>query len=310
MTKMMSEKGERKLRTRLEGLLGEPLKDAMWALLKDENHVRPVLDGEEEVGTLLATARRYLAAARDLPPPRKRGLRGVDSLQSSPTQAYEALARSRAIAALLIPYADAHDGVRAFRSARLRAKRGKVQLLFLPDVPAWLSKQSITVLGALKKLKASLAKDFLWSEEQAEAFVLAGAVPEYIPVRFDVESRKPAVLTRIRLEIDPAVPPEALMEIYRVVRREVIVRRPRMLGLNTIALAQFAAELKIFGHDLKGMTLLEEWNRQVPGNTRQLPGNTREWRYEPSEIRNFSRDVAAAQRRLLEPEYRTDGGVS
>ncbi len=150
--------------------------------------------------------------------------------------------------------------------------------------------------SCLRDIQTMLAQKYMWSQQDALRFVLAGTVPE-IPryaASVTLGDTYPS-LTRINVSVHISVSPNELAKVYRDLRRKVArfdemcgnapaKRRNRPMSEKHLALAAFA-------HAHQGETgreKLEAWNAQHP-----------EWKYNPNNIKNFQRDLLLARRRLL-----------
>lgn len=141
-------------------------------------------------------------------------------------------------------------------------------------------------LERLRWLSGKLAEEYGWTEAEATVFVLAGAIPEIIPMTFTFQSKRLAALSRIVLTVDPTLSPKEVAEFYRRIRQHVLPGRHRELSEKHMQLALFAANRS----EETWSDKMAEWNRT----------HAAEWKYE--EVANFSHDCLQARRRLLRSE--------
>jgi len=135
----------------------------------------------------------------------------------------------------------------------------------------------------LKGLAEQLSRRFLWQEAWAVDFLLADLTPPIYELTYAVDEQEVRALTRVRLEIDPTLPPRVVAEVYKEVRSQYFGGRHRSMTPKHLELARFWAAAP------EGRTwraLREEWNRLHPN-----------WAYQRNE--NFARDCAQARKRLL-----------
>jgi len=144
------------------------------------------------------------------------------------------------------------------------------------------------LLDHLRRISLWLSLKYRWTEAQATTFVLTGRVPEISLVlgRVSVANQMP-VCTRIKLEIDPAASPKAVMARYKKIRNKVIPGRFRAQESKHLRLALFFSDPDESGTWLERM---RRWNEQHPGE-----------QYE--EVRLFARDCSTAYKRLIEPGW-------
>jgi hypothetical protein len=148
-----------------------------------------------------------------------------------------------------------------------------------------------SILEQLRVLSVRLSAQYSWSEGQATAFVLTGHAPWISAAQASIAPRAISALTRITLQLDPALTPHEVAEEYRRARRYVVPGRYRELSPKHLWLALFAALRQ------PGTTwaqLMSEWNR-----TMQEAHPT--WTYE--QATNFGRDCGKAIEHLMRPGY-------
>lgn len=152
-------------------------------------------------------------------------------------------------------------------------------------------------MGVLEDLideAESLAAEFHWDVEDATVFLLTDIEPDVSDIRINL-SLNPAVssLSRITLEIDPALRADRVAEAYRQARRQLVPGRVRPQSERHLYLAAF--EVK-GSRDTKGSELMKKWN-----DTCKREGWPENWPY--TQVTNFLRDVKKARERLLHPPY-------
>ncbi len=149
----------------------------------------------------------------------------------------------------------------------------------------------------LRELGDQLERKFGWSVQAACRFVLCGSAPFMAPIRVkELSERDPWVASRVVISIDPTVSPVELAEAWREIRGKV--RAPKPITEKHLDLAVWAAEQGKSTWEAESddpgpswTTLMSRWNRAKPNMTYSV-------------VTNFSRDVRAAQDRLLNPGKR------
>ena len=139
-------------------------------------------------------------------------------------------------------------------------------------------------LYQLHRLATSLAHDFHWTEAEAVMFVLTADVPPVEPAESEIQWSMTPCLSRITIEIDPALSPRQVYELYKRLRSKVLDGRYRNLSQKHTILAGFTATFS----ELKLADQIREWNRHHS-----------RWVYE--RVTNFGRDAKKACERLLAP---------
>lgn len=165
-----------------------------------------------------------------------------------------------------------------------------------PPSPAWPGR-----LERLRLLGHELEDRFGWSAQAARLFVLTGAVPFIAPLRARfVQSMGLPAVSRVVLTVDPTMSPVELANQWRRLRGKV--RSPKPISAKHLELAVWAADRgrrEWLEHDPEDgprptwKDLMTTWNREHPEESYTAPTN-------------FSRDVRAAQDRLLNPRTRGD----
>lgn len=150
-----------------------------------------------------------------------------------------------------------------------------------------------SVLDELRKLSEQLATWYGLRADQAARFVLTGELVPWMPVQVGVRGGlHPTHETAwVTLRVEPWVPAETVLRVYRDVQRRLLGRDNRPVGDRSLALLRFVTEQGEVWTDLTWPAAMERWNRDHP-----------EWRYETD--RRFARDVKRAQQVLLFPKYR------
>lgn len=165
----------------------------------------------------------------------------------------------------------------------------EVRLLSWVGGQGWVRRKAVAaagVLNTLHELAVHLARRYGWHEAKCTTFVLTGQVPVLSPIRYRVSYHGGSVYerARIRLEVDPGVSPDRLVDVYRKVRRGVSPRRRRPLSPKIADLVSF-----ILGHPAGSWEARRKiWNEEHP-----------DWRYDHR--RSFSRDFHRAVASLFRP---------
>ncbi len=159
----------------------------------------------------------------------------------------------------------------------------------LPGV-RWVQHISVHAGGVLDELwgiSEALVRGYGWKPDQAVVFVLCGITPYMPGLQLDaIYAGGCAAASRIRLTIDPLVPPREVTATYSRLRQRILQGRYRPLSEKHMRLALFAAQ-----HKLPGVTWAEVmslWNAEHEADT-----------YAQETI--FARDAVAARRRVLAP---------
>ena len=147
----------------------------------------------------------------------------------------------------------------------------------------------VTAGGVLEKLLAvcgRLEEKYGWSQAQASAFVVSGAIPRIDPISGWVRRRSPfAASSRAVLEVDPRMHPDTVAAAYRQLRRDFYGGKSR----NYTEISKKRARLAVFvaarnrGHTWD--EIRRKWNNQES-----------DWSY--PELPQFIRDARNAYRRL------------
>jgi hypothetical protein len=139
-------------------------------------------------------------------------------------------------------------------------------------------------LHRLHRLATSLVHHFHWSEAEAVMLVLTDEVPSVEPAKCQARWSQVPCLSRITIEVDPALSPRQVEALYRTVRGQLLEGRYRNLTQKHALLAGFTSTLR----DLKLADQMRKWNAQY-----------HRWTYEL--VTNFGRDAKKARDRLLAP---------
>ena len=134
-------------------------------------------------------------------------------------------------------------------------------------------------LGRLKLIASVLHHRYLWTEEEAVGFLLAGTIPS--PFFGCVTIRRLPGHPRVTIEVDPRVRGSEVLRLYKWTRDPGTIK-PRSLSEVHMELAVFAAE-RNDGREWR--RVLEEWNEVRPHS-----------RY--TELSNFTRDCRQAFERI------------
>lgn len=140
------------------------------------------------------------------------------------------------------------------------------------------------VLDRLRVISEVLAARFGWQEAEAVTFVLSGKAPT-VPLAKVESSLSLPYGSRIRIDVDPTVPPQRLLKLYRNARAHALGGRHRAMSDKHLELARFL-HFKPSDDRSSWRELMNEWNE----------ANDPRWKYE--DARNFRRDATSALSRL------------
>jgi len=152
---------------------------------------------------------------------------------------------------------------------------------------------SQSVLGELQRLGARLAERYGWQEGQAVWFLLTDQVPWVSPGSWRLASRFAPFAVRpvVVMEVEPWLPPAAVMDAYRRIQRQLGLGRN--VGEKALALVSFLADhmaVRLAGEPRLEFPpwrkLMVAWNESHPDQ-----------RYE--DVRRFARDCRAALERVV-----------
>lgn len=178
-------------------------------------------------------------------------------------------------------------------SVEMRVSREAWKLLAYPGEDGRLAHVRAapgSVLGHLQKVGSRLARRYPWQEAEAVWFVLTGVPPFVSPATWRVSCRATPLFTRavLTLEVEPWVPPKAVMEGYRRIQERLGIRKG--VGAKAVALVDFLAQqVRVHQTDMElpsWSELMALWNEAHP-----------EWKYE--DLRHFARDCKAALDRVV-----------
>lgn len=145
-------------------------------------------------------------------------------------------------------------------------------------------------LERLKALCLELADKYGWAEEMSTITILTTLSPVIDPCTATIIRSEVPCLTRIRIDVDPNVPPEQVAEAFRKKRSELKSRWHR-LSLKHMALAKFTIH---FG-ELSGKERWERWNDRFHQFGDPQFSN---WAYHPRlPIAHFTKEEKQAIRR-------------
>lgn len=310
---------DRQLRSAVDKRLSRPVDDHAWALASEYGYVAEALDGAMDVAALARQVRHAVALLSGPGTP-------VEPVVPKSERRTIGQTRDRAVSDLIAVHARTRPDVQTFRAANLRG-----DLLRLEDVEAWVLGQlpddrpagvnrwpllaygtsgwrtiartrvpPNTDAGHLAPITQDLHRTFLWTEDQATAFVLTDSIPVVPAIRGTYTARGPlSVLSRITMTIDPMATPREVMEAYSHQRQRAIGvgRKPKSLSKKHLALAVFAAERA----DDDWPELLRAWNKAAKDLAARNSESTEKWTYRTAGLGNFKRDALTARDRLLHP---------
>jgi hypothetical protein len=180
-------------------------------------------------------------------------------------------------------------------NAEVTATEPPALLEWLPPDSSFVESVPIPIQGGtldqVKWTAGVLKIAYLWPEAQAVVFLLTGLVPVIHTARVGlVKTWNVPALTRIKLDLDPALRPSEVSRLYSAVKSRIVQKqRERTLSPKHLELAAFAAENGV------GKTysqLRELWNAEC--RRRHRP----DWAYRGS-VPHFGKDCKRAQDRLL-----------
>jgi hypothetical protein len=152
---------------------------------------------------------------------------------------------------------------------------------------------SQSVLGELRRLASRLAERYGWQEGQAVWFLLTDRTPWVSPGSWRLASRFAPFAVRpvVVMEVEPWLPPAAVMDAYRRIQRQLGLGRN--VGEKALALVSFLADhmaVRLAGEPRLEFPpwrkLMALWNESHPDQ-----------RYE--DVRRFARDCRAALERVV-----------
>jgi hypothetical protein len=146
-----------------------------------------------------------------------------------------------------------------------RKKREEWELQYLDQeqVFHFLETWHESVFDFLQGHAKRLAKSFQWTEHRAVWFILTDEVPWMCPVEVGYQFQDTMDYTRLQVNfaVEPWVPDEVLLSIYRHNQREILGGPNRRLGPQPLALFRFVlAQEQQEGRRPSWRTLLERWN--------------------------------------------------
>jgi len=140
------------------------------------------------------------------------------------------------------------------------------------------------ILGWLFWLSEQLSERYLWRRCDATVFVLSDAPPAIEESDYEVAStRAVPALTRVIMQLDPAMSPREVATLYRQIRLTCFGGRHRSMSEKHVELARFWSSVQ---EDVPWREVMQEWNKLHP-----------RWAYKREQ--NFERDCAQARKRLL-----------
>ena len=142
-------------------------------------------------------------------------------------------------------------------------------------------------LEELRGLAASLTAWIPCREEDAVDFILTDEPPALSKAGMEAGVSKLPALTRLKLTVDPRIPPKDLASFYELGRSEIVRGRDKEMSEKSLALALLVAEL--VGTEFKWRELRDEWNAAHPS-----------WAYPGHDVpaRQFARDARQAYGRV------------
>lgn len=148
-------------------------------------------------------------------------------------------------------------------------------------------------LNHLRTVAEQLHRRYGWPEAAASTFIVCGVEPVIpaVRVRYSLKHLIPA-LSRITLEIDPAVAPRDLLQYYRDARQE-LVRGRRYRPMSRRSLEQAITFVERDDAESWGETMAR-WNESNEGEDS-------EWQYDDAE--RFGHDCRIAIRTLMNPSF-------
>lgn len=170
--------------------------------------------------------------------------------------------------------------------SRERPASGMQRLLLAFGLPGEMGVRRMIVkphgvLDGLLQLSETLSTRYNWQPALATVFILTGLTPPYsrAGVTLKYFSAGGTLGTRLQLEIDPSLPVDELVALYRSARKDLLApiggpKRTRPVSKKSIELARFA----MANSDGTWEARMEQWNAVHPEDAY-------------TERRNFQRDV-------------------
>lgn len=155
-------------------------------------------------------------------------------------------------------------------------------------------------LERLKALCLELAGKYGWSEEMSTITILTTLSPVIDPCAATLMRSDIPCLTRIRIDVDPNVPPEQVAEAFRKKRSELKSRWHR-LSLKHMALAKFTIHFS----ELSWKERWERWNDRFPQFGDPTFSN---WAYRPAlPVAHFTKEEKQAirqRKKMLKSKFK------
>jgi hypothetical protein len=296
---------ETSLRARLTSALGRDVEPWLWELL--DNGAYTWVEDEQQFKDLVKQARylmRVIPAGRMRPSRPRQGQTASLQRESWQSKAL-ALADYRAVQASRLSQVVrfrrgvlggkllSEDAARRFIRANCPEAVRAGLLLAFPG-REWVERVKVehaSVLGRLCVVAGELCKKYGWRDYAATWFVLTGLTPLNWPLEIDeVEAYDPhRRVVAIRLAVAPWMPAHAVLKAFINLQKKLAEASSRPLSDRRVALLRFETEAPAGSAREK----LTRWNRAFP-----------KWAYR--DVRNFRRDLKAAQRQIAASDFRLD----
>jgi hypothetical protein len=125
-----------------------------------------------------------------------------------------------------------------------------------------------SVLAEIRELGLILARRYHWIEAQAQWYLLTGKTPLVLPISVQLEPSWAGdhSYQRISMTVEPWVPADAVMRLYRAEQRRALKgRENRPLGARTAPLVRFiAARMDDDANPAKWRDSMAAWNGTYP----------------------------------------------
>jgi hypothetical protein len=191
---------------------------------------------------------------------------------------------------------------KATQDSRLQTPRIQEVLNWLSPGDVWAHAIPLISSGVLERVHvvcAGLARRFKWDKAQASVFLLTGLIPRIRTARISWNHGLPIGFSRIELDLDPALKPSEVAEIYRTAQRQMIGNRKRQRapGPDHLKLAEFYVANKT--EELGYKELMKLWN------SRHRHSPDRQYRT----VSHFGTDCKKVLDRLLLKAYSREAGL-
>lgn len=217
------------------------LTDRAWKRLVTDGHVAEVLDHGEPVNKLADRIRDLQLA----PAPAVESPDMAPSIRVTPQQARTITARSRALTAWAVRYAEAGGRVERWRRMHLRDG-----LLTHAAAETWMAEHATDDAGrTLSMMTSDLSRRLRWHPTAAALWVLTGETPRTMEASWSYRGRNEMAVglpwckafTTVDLHLDPALTPEQVAAVWADVRRRITQGRYKSAEERAYRIAAWVA---------------------------------------------------------------------